>query len=61
MSRLRISTQDKVRGALKPGLCLKLRLLSKLRATKSLVEEKYTDKQIERRLTEVASELQPLG
>ncbi len=61
MSRLRISTQDKVRGALKFGLCLKLRLPSKLRDTMYLAKEKHTQKQIERRLTEVASELQPLG
>ncbi len=61
MSRLRISTQDKVGGALKLGLCLKLRLLFKLRHTGNLLKEKHMEKQIERRLTEVASELQPLG
>ncbi len=44
MSRLRISTQDKVGGALKLGLCLKVRLLAILKGKidpKNMTEDSY--------------------
>ncbi len=60
MSRLRISTQDKVGGALKLDLCLEVRLLAKFKGKTDPIK-KLIAGQIEKRLTEVASGLQPLG
>ncbi len=39
MSRLRISTQVKVRGALKLGLCLKVRLLAIFKGKRNLIKK----------------------